>query len=63
MFLFTNIFSYILLHNQYSAWSHHYESLGRGNRVVIPACVVKRIQQEFHDDQYTGYKEFIELEK
>ena len=54
-----------MAYHQYSAWSHHYESLGRGNRVVIPACVVKRIREEFpsQDGHYTGYKEFIESEK
>ena len=34
-------------YRQFSAWSHHYESLGKGNRVVIPSCVVGRIRGEF----------------
>ena len=43
-------------YRQFSAWSHHYESLGKGNRVVIPSCVVGRIRGEFpakKDDDYT----------
>ena len=54
-----------MAYNQFSAWSHHYESLGRVNRVVIPSCAVKRIRQEFpsHNDDYTEYKEFIQSEQ
>ena len=34
-------------YRQYSAWIHHYEKLGRGNRVVIPSCVIDKIRKEF----------------
>jgi hypothetical protein len=49
---------------QYSAWIHHYEVLGRGKRVVIPACVISRIRAEFlsPNNNYTGFQEFRDLE-
>ena len=53
-----------MAYNQYSAWVHHYEVLGRGKRIVIPACVISRIRGEFPSptNNYTGFKEFIDLE-
>ena len=53
-----------MAYNQYSAWIRHYEVLGRGNRVVIPACVISRIFGEFPSptDDYTDFKEFIDLD-
>ena len=53
-----------MAYNQYSAWIHHHEVLGRGNRVVIPACVISRIRGGFPSpkDDYTGFKEFIDLD-
>ena len=47
-------------YHQYSAWVHHYERLGKGNRFVLPACVVGIIRNSFPsaDSLYTGYKEF-----
>lgn len=49
---------------QYSAWVHHYEVLGRGKRIVIPACVISRIRGEFPSltNTYTGFKYFMEME-
>lgn len=34
------------------AWGH----LGRGNRVPLPACVMKIIREAFPSESYTGYK-------
>ena len=49
---------------QYTAWVHHYELLGRGNRVVLQACVISRIRGEFlsPNDDYTGFKEFLNID-
>ncbi|XP_057302765.1 P2X purinoceptor 7-like [Hydractinia symbiolongicarpus] len=50
-------------YRQYTAWVHYYERLGKGCRVVIPACVVRKIREEFPDSdrKYTGFKEFVDI--
>lgn len=47
-------------YRQYTAWVHYYEKLGKGKRLVIPACVVKKIRLMFPDpnDNYVGFKDF-----
>ena len=48
-------------YRQFTWWAHG--ALGKKNRRVIPACVVKAIRQEFPDEtgQYARFKE-AELE-
>ena len=48
-------------YRQFTWWAHG--ALGKKNRRVIPACVVKAIQHEFPEEtgQYAGFKE-AELE-
>ncbi|KAM7290704.1 P2X purinoceptor 7-like isoform X2 [Ixodes scapularis] len=43
-------------YHQFTWWVH--KRLGRGNRVVLPSCVVCRIRQEFPstDGTYRGFK-------
>jgi hypothetical protein len=38
------------------------EKLGKGNRIVIPACVVNKIRNRFPstDNEYCGFKASIE---
>ncbi|XP_057291685.1 P2X purinoceptor 7-like [Hydractinia symbiolongicarpus] len=50
-------------YRQYTAWVHCYETLEKGCRVVIPACVVKKIRKSFpeKDGKYTGFKAFVDL--
>ena len=50
-------------YRQYTAWAHFYERLGKGCRVVIPVCVVRKIREVFPDSNgnYTGFKEFIDI--
>jgi len=45
---------------QFSAWSNHYEFLGKGVRVVIPSCVINTIREAYpsQGEDYTGFKEF-----
>ncbi|XP_071944231.1 uncharacterized protein [Antedon mediterranea] len=35
-------------------WTHGY--LGRGNRTILPACVVKTIRNHFQSETYVGFK-------
>ena len=53
-----------MAYNQYPAWVQEYEILGCGNRTVIPACITSRIRREFPSpiNNYTGFKEFVDLE-
>ena len=41
-----------------------YKILGRGKRIVNPACVISRIRVEFPSptNNCTGFKEFVDLE-
>ena len=50
-------------YRQYTAWAHYYERLGRRNRIVIPACVVNRIREEYPEANgtHTGFSEFIDI--
>lgn len=50
-------------YRQYTAWAHYFERLGRGVRVVIPACVVRKIREKYPDakGEYTGFSEFTDL--
>ena len=49
-------------YQNYTAWSHYYESLGKGVRVVIPSCVVTRIRECFPNAEGVPYVGFKELE-
>lgn len=44
-------------YRQYTWWIHGY--LGRGDRRVIPSCVVSAVRREFPEpqDNYTGFQE------
>ena len=46
-------------YRQYTAWSHYFERLGRGKRVIIPACVIKQIRDTFpsSDGVYKGFRD------
>ena len=45
-------------YRQYTAWTHYYEKIGRGCRVVISSCVVRKIREEFPEANgiYTCFK-------
>ena len=51
-------------YRNFSAWIHFYETLGRGNRFVIPSCVVREIRENYPDfnGQCTGFKNFQDIE-
>ena len=48
---------------QYTAWFHYYKNLGKGNRVVIPTCVVHEIRETYPEvnGAYVGFKPREEL--
>ncbi|XP_057310654.1 uncharacterized protein LOC130648616 [Hydractinia symbiolongicarpus] len=48
---------------KYNELSTYTNKLGKGCRVVIPACVVRKIMEEFPDSdgKYTGFKEFVDI--
>ena len=44
---------------QYTAWTHYFEILGKGKRIVVPSCVVKEIRNTFPEasGKYVGFKQ------
>ena len=41
-------------YRQFTNWTYNF--LGKGNRRVVPACVVKTVRLKFPEPQYTGFK-------
>ena len=56
--LFDDSESRLTAYRQFVCWMLRGEKLGKGKRVVIPACVVKCIQRTFPEpnEQYTGFQ-------
>ncbi|XP_043918790.1 P2X purinoceptor 7-like [Protopterus annectens] len=56
----TNRLYRVVAYRAYVLWIFENRRLGRGNRVVIPACVVSRIRQKFPEDdnEYVGFLPF-----
>lgn len=50
--------SRLTAYRQFVSWMFRGEKLGKGKRVVIPACVVRKIRLTFPepDGQYTGFQ-------
>ena len=48
-------------YRQFVCWMFRGEKLGKGKRVVIPSCVIRKIRDHFPepDGQYTGFKNVI----
>ncbi|XP_043941615.1 uncharacterized protein LOC122813382 [Protopterus annectens] len=57
----TNKLYRVVAYRAYVLWVHNNRRLGFGNRMVLPACVVSRIREQFpcaDDDSYTGFRAF-----
>ncbi|KAE9524465.1 hypothetical protein AGLY_015186 [Aphis glycines] len=55
--LTNKIWRYIC-YKQFTYWINSWNSIGKGNRIVIPSCVVNKIRQKYpeQDGCYVGYK-------
>ncbi|KAJ8050066.1 hypothetical protein HOLleu_03117 [Holothuria leucospilota] len=49
-----------MAYRQLALWLCVGVSLGKGNRMVLPACCVLRIRHEFPDETYVGFREVQE---
>ncbi|CAI6370991.1 unnamed protein product [Macrosiphum euphorbiae] len=47
-----------ICYKQFTHWINSWNSIGKGNRIVIPSCVVNKIRQKYpeQDGCYVGYK-------
>ncbi|KAL4105106.1 hypothetical protein QTP88_020378 [Uroleucon formosanum] len=47
-----------ICYKQYTSWVNSWIAMGRGNRVVLPACVVQKIREEYPEPNgiYVGFK-------
>lgn len=52
-----------LAYRNFICWINSWIAIGRHNRVVIPACVVREVRERFPEENgiYTGFKEFEEI--
>lgn len=62
-FFFSRNYRFIA-YQQYTAWSHYFEVLGKGVRVVIPSCVVQEIRKKFPNPPgvpYVGFAAYQDI--
>ncbi|XP_050066073.1 P2X purinoceptor 7-like [Aphis gossypii] len=47
-----------ICYKQFTLWVNSWMPIGRGNRVVIPACVVKKIRERYPEENglYIGFQ-------
>ncbi|XP_008189958.1 P2X purinoceptor 7-like [Acyrthosiphon pisum] len=47
-----------ICYKQYTSWVNSWIAMGKGNRVVLPACVVQKIRKEYPEPNgiYVGFK-------
>lgn len=52
-----------LAYRNFICWINSWTSIGRHNRIVIPACVVREVRERFPEENgiYTGFKEFDDI--
>ncbi|CAG9760669.1 unnamed protein product [Ceutorhynchus assimilis] len=48
-----------LAYKNFISWINSWTTIGRNNRIVIPACVVRQVGQRFPEE--TGFKEFEDI--
>ncbi|XP_022181887.1 P2X purinoceptor 7-like [Myzus persicae] len=47
-----------ICYKQYTSWVNSWIAMGKGNRVVLPSCVVRKIREEYPEQNgiYVGFK-------
>ena len=57
---FTNNLKRNMSYRNFVVWINQHIPMGRGNRMVIPRCVVLKIRQLYPDEQnrYTGFRQY-----